>query len=80
MLHGKTNVESLLEMITNLPKNAAGIPLKKAFNPMALPQLLPYYLLGKMQRFGSVIVLIAGEKLDELFADSLKGADIFDIV
>ena len=80
MHHGKSKVESLLEMITNLPKNADGIPLKKTFNPMALPQLLPYYLLCKMQSFGSVTVLIAGEKLNEVYSSPLKGIDIFDIM
>lgn len=79
-VRSESNVASLLEMITNLPKNENGIPLKNAFNPMALPHLLPYYLLGKMPSFGSVIVLVAGEKLNEVFNGSLKGSDIFDIV
>lgn len=80
MLHEKSKEELLLAMITNLPKNEDGIPLKEAFNPMALPQLLPYYLLGKMQAFGSVIVLVAGEKLNEVYSSPLKGSDIFDIL
>lgn len=80
MNHEKSKVDLLLEMITNLPKNEDEIPLKEAFNPMALPQLLPYYLLGKMQAFGSVIVLIAGEKLNEVYNSPLKGNDIFDIM
>ena len=79
-VNSKFNTASLLEMIANLPKNKDEIPLKKAFNPMVLPQLLPYYLLGKMPSFGSVIVLLAGEKLNEVFNGSLKGSDIFDIM
>jgi hypothetical protein len=71
---------SLIEIISNLPKNENNVPLRKAFNPMALPKLLPSYLLGEMIDFGSVIVRIAGEKLNEVYHTSLKGIDIFTIL
>lgn len=80
MVNSKLKVISLLEMITNLPKNENEIPIKEAFNPMALPQFLPYYLLGKMHRLGSVIVHITGEKLNGVYNELLKGIDIFDIM
>ena len=76
----KSNVKSLLGMIANLPKNEDGIPLKKSFNPMALPQLLPYILLGEMPKFGSVIVQVSGEKLNDVFSSPLTGLDLFDIM
>ncbi len=76
----KSNVESLIEMITSLPKNKDGIPLKEAFDPMTLPQLLPYYLLGKMSKPGSVIVKISGEKLNEVYSSPLTGLNIYDIM
>ena len=79
MVRSKSNAASLLEMITGLPKNKGGIPIKEAFNPMVLPQLLPYYLLGKMPQFGSLTVLLAGEKLNNVYNGPLKGSDIFDI-
>lgn len=80
MTSENTKVSSLIEMITKLPRNENNIPRKKAFNPMALPKLLPYYLLGKMQAFGSVIVKVSGEKLNEVYNRSLIGLDIFDII
>lgn len=76
----KTKVTSLIEMMSNLPKYKNNIPLKKAFNPMALPNLLPGLLLGKMQDFGSVIILLSGEGLNEIYSTSLKGIDIFDVL
>lgn len=80
MTSENTKVSSLIEMITNLPRSENNIPRKKAFNPMALPKLLPYYLLGQMQAFGSVIVKVSGEKLNEVYNRSLIGLDIFDIM
>jgi len=47
---------------------------------MSLPKLMPYYLFGKMELFGSVIVQLSGEKLNDVFDFPLKGMDIFDIM
>ncbi len=74
------NAELLISLIKALPKNEKGIPLKRAFNPMTLPSLLPFYLLAKAKDRHNLIIQVAGEKLNDLYDTSLMGKYIFDIL
>lgn len=73
------NATQLIAMVRSLQKNPNGIPLRKAFNPLALPSLIPYYILAKVPFIGSSIVQIAGEMVTANYGKELKGGDIFDI-
>ena len=75
----KADVSYLIENIKSLPKAKCGLPLKSAFNPMALPTFIPYFILAKVPFIGSVIVLLSGEGVDSDYGAPLKGLDIFDI-
>ena len=69
----------LITTVRSLQKNANGIPLRKAFNPLALPSLTPYYILAKIPFIGSSIVQVVGEMVTASYGKELKGIDIYDI-
>lgn len=73
------NATQLIAIVRSLQKNANGIPLRKAFNPLALPSLIPYYILARVPFIGSTIVQIAGEMVTASYGSELKGVDIYDI-
>ena len=79
MLFMSSNSAQLTEKINELPKSDTGIPLKKAFNPLALPKLLPNYLLVEIPQFGQSKVLIAGERVTEDYGFPLKNTDLLDL-
>ena len=75
-----TKIEQLVELIKALPRHENGLPLKSAFNPMALPKLISGYLLAKVPAYGSQVVLISSEVINLDYGGSLKGVDLFDLM